>query len=208
MPLHAVITGDIVNSTLLTPKAEKKLRLGLQKILAPYKHEFYRGDSFQAYIKQPENALRISLLCRTATMGAGNKENTPPCDIRISIGLGALSGPVRKLATARGEAFLLSGRAFDQLSQTNRRLFISARGPKSIGYGFDLVATYLDAVLREITSKQASVIHQLLSGKNQQEIARHLKKSKSTISQMVSSAKWTEIEWLLTMYDKLLKEIK
>ncbi len=49
--VQAVITGDIVNSTLLDPQQEKKLIKKLSEILEPHKYEFFRGDSFQAFIK-------------------------------------------------------------------------------------------------------------------------------------------------------------
>ena len=49
--LHAVLTGDIVNSTLLDPVAGKGLQKALKGALTSYLHEFYRGDSFQVYMK-------------------------------------------------------------------------------------------------------------------------------------------------------------
>src|SRR5258708_31754381 len=63
--IHAVLTGDIANSTKLEPPMEKELIKALKEILEPYKYEFYRGDSFQIYRKKPVSSLRLALLCRT-----------------------------------------------------------------------------------------------------------------------------------------------
>ena len=102
--VHAVLTGDIVNSTLLDQQQERKLMKMLQHLLTDHKHEFFRGDSFQVYIKDPSLALKIALQCRTAAIGL-NPESTPPIsDVRISIGIGSVDSPVRILATAKGEA--------------------------------------------------------------------------------------------------------
>ena len=59
MNTQAVLTGDIVNSTKISAAAEKKLLKVLQQVLAAYKFEFYRGDSFQVYIKNPAEACPI-----------------------------------------------------------------------------------------------------------------------------------------------------
>ena len=210
MPQHAVITGDIVNSTKLKPKAEKRLMSILHQILKPYKFEFYRGDSFQIYVKEPGKALQVVLQCRTAAISMLKSDEMSPCDIRASIGIGRVKSPVKNLATAKGEAFLLSGRAFDEISKDGTRLSIKAGNDagNSILLGLDLVSAYMNSIYREMTAKQAEVIYMLLTGKTQQEASKTLKKSKSTISQLVSSAKWPEIEKLMVTFENLTKEIK
>ena len=101
MPMRAVLTADIVNSTKLDPATEKELVKELSKILRLYKFEFYRGDSFQVYIKEPQKAMEVALLCRIAAITvAGGPQESPLSDIRISIGLGAVKSPVKALATA------------------------------------------------------------------------------------------------------------
>jgi len=210
MATHAVITGDIVNSTKLDGRAEKKLIATLQKVLEPYKFEFYRGDSFQVYIREADKALQTVLLCRTVAIATKTKDEAASCDIRMSIGIGNVVSPLRSLASAKGEAFVLSGRAFDLLSQTDTRLAISIaeKGQKGISYGFELVAAYIDSIYRGMSIKKAEVIFELLSGGSQQDAVKNLKKSKSTVSEIASSAKWPEIEWILTKYKKLINEIQ
>jgi hypothetical protein len=203
---HAVITADIVNSTELHPDEEKTLMASLQTVLSAHKFEFYRGDSFQVFIKDPKEALRVVLQCRTAAISVSEK---PLFDVRSSIGIGTVETPIRKLATAKGEAFILSGRAFDKLDG-KRELFVISVGKseKTMTFAMRVIARYIDSIFHEITSKQAEVLFELLKGKTQQTIAEELKKSKSTISEMVSSAKWPEIERVMEDYHNLINEIK
>jgi hypothetical protein len=74
MALRAVLTGDIVNSTRLKKIAEKKLLKILTAALAAHQFEFYRGDSFQVYVRNPAEALKIALICRTAAISLSKSE--------------------------------------------------------------------------------------------------------------------------------------
>jgi hypothetical protein len=204
--IHAVLTGDIVNSTLLDQQQERKLMKMLQHLLTDHKHEFFRGDSFQAYIRDPSLALKIALQCRTAAIGL-NPESTPPIsDVRISIGIGAVDSPVRILATAKGEAFLLSGRALDAMNKTEGRLIIITEN-KLANHALGIMSDYINSIYRQMTPKQAEVIVELLNGLSQQHVADKLNRSKSTISQHVTAGRWEEIENILNKYQEIVQLI-
>lgn len=207
MALQAVLTGDIVNSTRLSAANEKRLLKGLKKILYSYKYEFYRGDSFQIYLKNPADALRIALLCRAAAISVPSNEENMHADVRISIGLGTVKSPVKVLSSAKGEAFLLSGRMLDELAKSGRRLSIAVNGPIA-GIAFEVIADYLNSIFDVMTDKQAVVVFELLAGKTQKNVSDKLKKSKSTISQHVTSGRWYEIEKLLKQYENVITQIK
>jgi len=207
MALQAVVTGDIVNSTKLTTVNEKRILKQLRIILLPYKNEFYRGDSFQAYIKDAGQALRIALLCRTAAMAIPADENDIRSDIRRSIGIGTARTPVNTLAAAKGDAFVLSGRAFDEITKTGKRLAIITNDSIA-NTAFEVIADYINSVFSNITDKQATVIFELLSGRTQKKVADKLDKSRSTISQHVTSSRFYEIERLLQQYENIVKQMK
>jgi len=207
MAMQAVVTGDIVNSTKLTTVNEKRILKQLKIILLPYKNEFYRGDSFQAYIKDAGQALRIALLCRTAAMAIPADENDIRSDIRISIGIGTARTPVNTLAAAKGDAFVLSGRAFDEITKTGKRLAI-VTNDSIANTAFEVIADYINSVFSNITDKQATVIFELLSGRTQKKVADKLDKSRSTISQHVTSSRFYEIERLLQQYENIVKQMK
>jgi len=205
--IHAVITGDIVNSTQLDPATEKTLIKELGRILKPHIFEFYRGDSFQVYIKEPAKSLRIALMCRTLAISlTASEEDLSLSDVRISIGIGRVVLPIKISGTAKGEAFLLSGRLFDELQKTSQRLAIVATHPMA-NIGMEVIAEYTDAVYRGMTGKQADAILGLLQGETQQNVALRLNKSKSTVSQLVNAARWTEIERLLQKYEALINQL-
>ena len=115
MATSAVITADIVNSTQLGKPDERKLLKTLEEIFQHNKLEFYRGDSFQVYLKDATEALGLILHARAAALKLVPAISEPIFDVRASIGIGAVHLPVRSLSTASGEAFLLSGRAFDNI---------------------------------------------------------------------------------------------
>jgi hypothetical protein len=203
---HAVLTGDIVNSTLLDSQEEKKLLKMLQHILAEHKHEFFRGDSFQAYVKESTIALRIALQCRTAAIGLNPELAPAVSDVRISIGIGNVESPVRVLATAKGEAFLLSGRALDSMNKTEGRLVIVTEN-KLANLALGVMSDYINSIYKQMTPKQAEVIYELLKGFSQHHVADKLNRSKSTISQHVTAGRWEEIESILNKYQEIVKLI-
>jgi hypothetical protein len=199
--MGAVLTGDIVNSTKLLPGQEKYLFKDLvDRFLGNHLHEFYRGDSFQAFVKQPGEALRLALQCRTIAIELTEKGETA-FDIRISIGIGEAKLPIDNLGLAKGDAFLISGRQFDAIG--NRRLAISSGDPTA-DIGFEVMSDYLDSIFSGMTGKQAQVIIELLSGITQQQLAITQNKSKSTISELAAAGRWSEIERLLEQYEKLI----
>ncbi len=206
MAIKAVLTGDIVNSTKLGAAAEKKLVKTLQQLLADYQFEFYRGDSFQVYLKEANKALQTALLCRSAAISITQGEQTIASDVRISIGIGQVNTRVLSLGSANGEAFILSGRAFDEIAGTDTRLIISTTNPLA-NEGLQVIADYINAIFKVMTGKQAAVILELLKGLTQQEVADKLKKSKSTIHQHVNAGRWPEIEKLINQYENIIKHI-
>ncbi|HEV8084618.1 MAG TPA: hypothetical protein VGP55_15535 [Chitinophagaceae bacterium] len=201
--MQAVLTGDIVNSTKLSLVKEKALMKLLQQVLKPYKYEFYRGDSFQVLIKEAGNSLRIALLCRAAAIGITENNKA---DVKVSIGLGEVEDRIKTLGSAKGEAFIISGRAFDELEKMNSRLMISTANTMT-NLSFQIIADYINSIYSKMTSKQAKVIFELLKGGLQQDVVKRLKKSKSTISQHASSGRWPELEKILNQYELLVKAI-
>ncbi|HEX2619940.1 MAG TPA: hypothetical protein VHL11_07330 [Phototrophicaceae bacterium] len=201
-----MLTGDIVNSTLLDPQQEKKLIRLMQQLLAEHKHEFFRGDSFQAYVREPALALKLALQCRTAAIGLNPEQAPAVSDVRISIGIGNVESPVRVLATAKGDAFLMSGRALDTLSKTEGRLVIVTEN-KLANHALGIMSDYINSIYKQMTPKQAEVIFELLKGYSQQHVADKLNRSKSTISQHVTAGRWEEIENILNKYEEIVQLI-
>src|SRR6201986_3636672 len=200
----AVLTADIVNSTKLSPIQETRLLDTLSKLLHAHQHEFYRGDSFQAYLKEPEKALRLALACRAVAIEITTRDDEAiRGDIRIAIGIGQVDTPVRALGSAKGEAFLLSGRGLDGLQKSEQRLVITC-GDKMANIGLQIAADYLDSIFVQMTGKQADVIVDLSQGMTQQQLTISREKAKSTISELANAGRWPEIDRILQQYKQLI----
>jgi hypothetical protein len=205
MAMVAVITADIVNSTRLKRAEEKKLVGDLSSILRSYKFEFYRGDSFQAYIPDPKQALKVVLEARAAAKRLSSGFSSP-FDVRASVGIGNMTTPVKDLKTAKGEAFLISGRVFDEMSKSGKRLKIQSAN-EGINLGLKIIADYADSLFSQLSSKQAAVVFELLMNHNQVETAKRLKKSQPTINKHAQSARWVEINNLLEDYQLFINQL-
>lgn len=208
MAISAVLTGDIVNSTKLSAAKSAALGRELQALFTKeaVSFEFYRGDSFQAYVKDPAKALQLALLSRTAAIKLSKDDKRVLSDVRISIGIGSVSSPVRSLKTAKGEAFVLSGRKFDEMIKEQYRLAIISTHELA-NLALQMMANYLNAIFKDMTGKQAEVIFELLKGGLQKEVASKIKKTKSTIHQRITAGRWPEIEILLQQYQQLILQI-
>lgn len=207
METGAVITADIVNYTGLSRADQLKLIDRVTQLAKEYMLEFYRGDSFQIYLKQPIDALKLLLQLRTAAKAIDQSSMTPMADIRASIGIGEVETPLTSLSTATGEAFILSGRSFDSMIKSEQKLIIQS-GQISIATALKLIASFVDYLLNHLTSKQAEVVFELLNDQTQTETAKKLKKSQATVNQHLQSAAWTEIEKLLDEYVQLTSQFQ
>ncbi|HTD93669.1 MAG TPA: hypothetical protein VK644_07655 [Chitinophagaceae bacterium] len=199
--VNAVITADIVHSTLLGKVAERKLVKTFEMVLSTTKYVFYRGDSLQVYIRKPEQALRLAFLLRTAAIRI--EQPAGRFDVKVSIGIGPVQAPVKDLGVAKGQAFLLSGRAFDETIEGERRMVITS-GHAVIDAGLDLLSSYADDIFSQLTSKQAAVIFELLLEQNQEVIAKRLKKRQPTISKLVKASRWYQLQHLLVKFDQFI----
>lgn len=200
--IAAIITADIVNSTKLSKAEFKKLEKSLAALLEPHVHEFFRGDSFQVFIKSPGDALKLLLQLRSAAIRISTGETI--ADIRASIGISTVKTAVRSLKTASGEAFVLSGRAFDKLAKEERLAIICDEKNKAVNLGLNVIAQFIDFLFQRLTVKQAAVVSELMMDRTQVEAATKLKKSQATVHKHVQAAGWHQIERLLEDYKHLI----
>lgn len=199
MPVAAVITADIVNSTLPVPKPGKKLVTQLSAVLKSYLFEFYRGDSFQVYVKDASAALKLAFQLRTAV-----RKLSAVYDVRISIGIGKVTGVVKLLRTANSEAFVLSGRTFDLLKD-DQRLCIQSADEKA-NTALRVIGAFSDYLVKKLTAKQAEVVFELLKEQSQTAVANKLKITQSTVNKHAQSAGWMEMEKMLREYDTVITQ--
>jgi len=206
-PNKAVLTADIVNSTLMEAKDLNDLILLIRSEFKKEKvlFDFYRGDSFHA-LADMEQALTLALKLRVVARQMATIENKSP-DIRIAIGLGKVIDPVKSMAMGKGEAFIISGRELDLIEKSSTRLSIRC-SDKKLDTGMEAVALLADMVLKDVSSKQAEVVAELLVGATQTEVALKLRKSQSTVNEIAKAANWAMLEKAIQIYRKLVLYIE
>ncbi|MBB5395615.1 hypothetical protein [Mucilaginibacter sp. AK015] len=202
--MNAVITADIVNSTVLDKESFRKLISALTALFGKDNLEIYRGDSFQAFVKKADNALLDCIKSRLLAIQYSHKQRI---DIRMSISIGLLNSDTGKLGSNMDELFISSGRYFDKFQNTSHKLYIVS-GIKEADFTYEIMAQYLDSILERVTARQAEVVYQLLCGKTQVETARLLNKTTATISQHVKTARYDEIENILNKFDILTNQLQ
>lgn len=200
----AVITADIVNSSLIGKKSFSQLTRKLKALINSEKGKFlfYRGDSFQCYLADMKPAFSLALRLRTATLRYGSASS----DLRVSAGFGAIDTPVQRLNEATGAAFVISGRELDSLEDSGRRLIMKSENAQ-INVALDTISMFTDYLFAGMTDKQADVLRYLLEGKTQHQIARSLRKSQSTVNRHARALGWKEFEYLLDKFSGCIEMI-
>jgi hypothetical protein len=203
--LSTVITADIVNSE---PSWGKELGKRLEQTIyasqPAAKVFFYRGDSFQSYLPDPFSTYRVALKLRTQAILFEKDRPEVKTDVRISIGIGTVELPVTQLATAEGEAFILSGRSFDELLTKEIRLHMQSSDART-NTTLQTISLFTDYLFQALTMKQAEVLEHLLNHRTQTEIAKMLRKSQSTVNRHVQSMGWKQMEGLINLYEQSIQ---
>ena len=175
--IKGVITGDLVNSTNIATELRQSVVDALHTCIfdfmsiTPIKIEMYRGDSFQVVVDKAEQTLAVAIALRSKL-----RESTPDgndmWDARVSIGIGDISFESDNVVTSDGEAFRLSGRAFDNIGK--KRLNISTPWTE-MNAAMELNTRFADEFVSSWTARQARVVyHSILCLKTQKEMAEEL----------------------------------
>lgn len=212
MKIKGVITGDIVSSSTIQLEWREKLLFVMQTIAEELKGisdlqiEFFRGDSFQLLVEQPENALLMAVLFRAGLISHTPLEGKKRWDARISIGVGEVSFLADNVVVSDGEAFQLSGREMDDIKK--KRLTLRTRW-EQVNEELSVSTAFADDIISRWTPAQAEVIYLvLLHGITQKEVASRIDKSPQTVNKLLSYAKESLIKKYLERYQQLiLKEI-
>lgn len=197
----AVITGDIIQSSLLKATQRKRFQQILEKVFAAIKEkdesfraEQYRGDSFQAvFIQNPELALHSGLLLQAWL----RKENF---QVRISIGTGDITFTSKNVVTSDGTAFQHSGPYLDELKKKNG--LISIVSPHSaVNQEWAIHSQVLSFLMERWSAPQAEAILEQLNGLTQAQTAEKLKIRQPAVNQRLQAAGWQVITMIISRFE-------
>lgn len=197
----SVITGDIINSR--NTEAEKWLR-PLKEALdeigtSPKSWEIYRGDSFQAEITNPENALQHVIVIKASV------KQVKGVDVRLSIGIGDKTFDSPNITESNGDAFIRSGEGYELLSSAKQNIIV-----KSPDAAFDeeinLYLLLLLIAMDNWTPKAAEYVRINLKGNLKQvDIAKKLGITQSSVSERHKRAYMDEVRAVEDRYREQLK---
>lgn len=201
-----VLTGDITGFTKIPSKKREKLIQSIPDLftswVAPEYAQIFRGDSFQLLFKNPQEGLR-----RTIQLRCWFKKSTITDDIlldaRMAIGVGQISYYGDTVLDSDGEAFHISGRAFDAMEEGEFIKIVTA--DQLMNEQLNIICRLMDVIISGWTRSQAEAIFLVLENKTQQQMADELNVVQSAINNRLKLAKWKEIERTIRYISALLE---
>lgn len=179
--IYAVLTGDLVKSTRLSPADSTGAMEILKTAAATFaalhpdavagRMDTFRHDSWQLLLEQPALAFRAAIFLRAALKLQSDADTK--YDTRVSIGIGVVEWiSKRRVSDSRGPAFTRSGKGLDALGG---KCFAFDAGDEAPGLLRSFAAAavpLLDCVVGDWTPAQSRAAHGALRGLTQEETAR------------------------------------
>jgi len=202
-----VVTGDITGFTKIPPAEREQLIHALPDLFQSWVEEseyarIFRGDSFQLLFKHPQEGLRRSLQLRCWFKKSSVTENIV-LDARMAVGVGQISYYGETVLDSDGEAFHISGRAFDAMEEGEFIKIVTA--DQLLNEQLNIICRLMDLIISSWTRTQAEVIFLALENKTQQQMADELNIAQSAINNRLKLAKWKEIERTIHYISGLLE---
>jgi hypothetical protein len=177
------------------------------------------GDSIECFVPDPHDALKVALVLK-----AGVKSFKPDrfleypkeraklrklfevYGVRIAIGIGEMDLSLIEKNIFKGSAINISGRLIAEQKTSNKErvtvkntLFIGS-GNSDHTYVFQPVFSLLDTIFNRMTIRQSEIIYLKLLGRSEQQIAKELAITQSTVNQHSTSAGWNSVEDALKLF--------
>jgi hypothetical protein len=210
MMKYGVITGDISNFTSIGVDQREALILETNRLIKswvskPQFAEIFRGDSFQLLFENVEDALIKSIQLRCWFKQHTEDPQKPLLDARISVGYGEIAYFGKSVLDSDGEAFHLSGRAFDDMKNTHNYFQVITNNNEMNGQ-LNIILNLANIVISQWTKNQAEAIFLLLEGYTQQQMADKLKMAQSAVNNRLKLSRWKEIDKTIRYIASLIQE--
>jgi len=221
--IYAVLTGDLVKSSLLTSVKSKGAMERLKKIAADFadqhpnsvvgRMDTFRHDSWQLLLEQPALAFRTAVFLRSALKL--QSDASTKYDTRISIGIGKVELiSKRRISDSRGPAFTFSGKGLDAMDG-RCLVFVAGDDTPALWLGLQrAVVPLIDCVVGDWTPTESRAVYGALKGWTQEKTAKnwppHEKTAKRPTRQAVGDslvrAHWSTVDAVLLWAEKEIKQ--
>lgn len=199
-----VITGDIVNSSKILEAGQRdKLLQIMYQTIEDLKQSFeephiridiFRGDSFQILTKEAFQSIVFAVMFRACLIANSTKEIR--WDARLGIGIGEGEYLVDRVSESDGEAFHLSGKAFDNLGKGQSMSVLTP--DKDFNLELKVSTAFADDIISNWTSAQANIFYQLRMNSNITQ--KQLATTMDITPQAISKLRITSKEHLMEHY--------
>ncbi len=210
MKIGAIITGDIVDSTMMFAEERNSMLRMLQSLpellsaLTKIDLEIFRGDSFQIRVGNPVDSLTAALAIRAHIRSFKFAEHNHQWDARLSIGIGTMEYENGTLAMSDGEAYRASGRGLDSIGKC--RLIIETPW-KEVNKELHVSTAFADDIVSQWTQSQSRVMFQnLTTDISQAEIGCLLGITRQMVGKALRAGKEELINLYINRFNELIKE--
>jgi conserved hypothetical protein len=201
--MKGVITADVVGSTQIKIEDRGTLPALLNEHIREIAQcrpelklqvDIFRGDSFQVWVEKPECAPLVALLLRAGLRMSALRAGEQQLDARISVGIGDVAYRDATVSQSDGEAFVLSGRGFDQLGK-QQRLMVQTPS-ETTNEELRVETAFVDDIVSNWSALHSKIMYQALlyetsqgelaekNGTSQQNVRKRLEKAKVKLIRM------------------------
>lgn len=201
--MKGVITADVVGSTQIKIEDRGTLPALLRELIREIAQcrpelklqvDIFRGDSFQVWVEKPECAPLVALLLRAGLRMSALRAGEQQLDARISVGIGDVAYRDATVSQSDGEAFVLSGRGFDQLGKQQR--LIVQTPSETTNEELRVETAFVDDIVSNWSALHSKIMYQALlyetsqgelaekNGTSQQNVRKRLEKAKVKLIRM------------------------
>jgi len=209
MEKYAVLTGDIINFTKLPDRDRLKLITQTEALLKswadkPNEAEVFRGDSYQLILNDITTVEKKSVQLICWFKKHSDEKNKIYLGSRISVGIGAIAYQGKSVLDSDGEAFHLSGRNFDKMTDNE---ILSIKTPDdATNEQIAIILNFANVVINQLTAAQAEVIYMAIDSYTQTRMAEELNINQGAVNSRLKLANWKTIQDGINYITELIKK--
>ena len=195
--MKGIITADVVGSTQIKTEDRGELPALIHELIGEIAQchpelklqvDIFRGDSFQVWVEKPECAPLVALLLRAGLRMSALRAGEQQLDARISVGIGDVAYRDAQVSQSDGEAFVLSGRGFDQLGK-QQRLMVQTPS-ETANEELRVETAFVDDIVSNWSALHSKIMYQaLLRETSQGELAEKNNTSQQNVRKRLEKAK-------------------